>query len=113
MIDDRFSKLSKAALLEECRRLDRLINTPELASFDRAVPLEAAHQIERWGREHDAGKSPADWFWLLGWLASKAVHAAIAGKREKALHHVITTAAACRNWHRQLLGFEMPKGGKS
>jgi hypothetical protein len=45
---------------------------------------------------------------LLGWLGGTAVHAAITGNTEKALHHVITTAAACLNWHAQLSG--APRG---
>src|SRR4051812_35584449 len=41
-----------------------IINTPETADFMAGVPLEAAHQRERWKSEHDAGKTPFDWFWL-------------------------------------------------
>jgi len=33
-------------------------------------------------------------FWLIGYLAGKAL-----SKPEKQLHHIITTAAACLNWH--------------
>ena len=66
--------------------------------------LEAAHQIERWGAQHDAGKTPLDWFWLIGYLAQKAATAAIAGNIEKAHHHTISTAAAMLNWYRSLTG---------
>ena len=76
-----------------------LINTPELEDFDRAVPLEAAHQVLRWGIEHDKGKEPMDWFWLIGYLTGKALAAILKGDTAKAKHHVITTAAALRNWH--------------
>lgn len=46
----------------------------------------------------------ADWFWLLGYLGGKALHAHGAGNAEKAEHHIITTAAACANWHRAVFG---------
>lgn len=79
--------------------LERLLNTPEVENFDRAIPLEAGHQVERWGAKVDAGKSPADWFWLVGYLAGKALAAHLAGNTEKAKHHCISTAAVLRNWH--------------
>lgn len=81
-----------------------IINSPETADFMAAVPLEAAHQRERWGVEHDAGKQPEDWFWLIGYLAGKALHAAKTGDENKALHHTISTAAALANWHAALAG---------
>jgi hypothetical protein len=74
--------------------LEELINTPHTAEFLEAVKLEAVHQRERWGSEHDYGKTDADWFWLVGYLTGKAIH-----KPEKQLHHIITTAAALLNWH--------------
>ncbi|HYD87130.1 MAG TPA: hypothetical protein VEA80_06635 [Vitreimonas sp.] len=80
------------------------LNAPELRDFSRAVVLEAAHQRARWGSAHDAGKTPADWFWLIGYLAGKALHAADAGNSEKALHHTISSAAALANWHAAILG---------
>lgn len=83
----------------EFARLTLLLNTPETEDFDKAVPLESAHQIERWTAEHDAGKSPEDWFWLVGYLAGKALSAGKSGDETKALHHCISTAAALRNWH--------------
>lgn len=81
-----------------------IINTPETADFMAGVPLEAAHQRERWGADHDAGKSPFDWFWLIGYLAQKAADAALRGDDEKAMHHTISTAAALANWHAALSG---------
>jgi hypothetical protein len=92
------------ALKERNAALDALLNTPELVDFAKAVHLEAAHQIQRWGSDHDAGKEPEDWFWLVGYLAGKALHAIKSGNAEKALHHLITTAAALNNWHAQVLG---------
>ena len=90
------------AAIEEARR--QLLNTPELRNFSEGVTLEALHQRERWGTEHDAGKTPADWFWLVGYLAGKALHAQTSGNTEKALHHTISTAAALANWHAAISG---------
>ena len=81
-----------------------IINTPETADFMAGVPLEAAHQRERWGSAHDAGKTPLDWFWLIGYLAQKAADAAVHGDHDKAKHHCISTAAALANWHASLNG---------
>jgi hypothetical protein len=89
---------------DEVQRLRAIVNTPETADFMKGVPLEAAHQRERWGANHDAGKAPLDWFWLIGYLAQKAATSAIAGDVEKAKHHTISTAAALSNWHLQLAG---------
>jgi hypothetical protein len=77
---------------------------PEVGDFVEAVQREAAHQRIRWGSYHDAGKTPADWFWLVGYLAGKALHALNEGRVEKGLHHVITTAAVLANWHAAVLG---------
>jgi hypothetical protein len=82
------------------------INIPHTADFMEAVRLEAAHQIGRWGTDHDKGKEPTDWLWLIGYLAGKATNAAIAGDIEKAKHHTISTAAVMLNWHRHLNGDE-------
>lgn len=79
---------------------DALLNTPELHDFSKAVVLEAAHQRERWGDQHDERKTPEDWLWALSYLATKAVQAIRYGDNEKYLHHIITTAAMCANWHR-------------
>lgn len=86
-------------LRDTVERLERLLNTPEVEDFDKAVPLEAAHQQLRWGAEHDSGKNPEDWFWLVGYLAGKALASFKAGNFEKAKHHTISTSAALRNWH--------------
>ena len=91
----------EAALIEARKQL---INTPELKNFSDGVTLEALHQRERWGNSHDVGKTPADWFWLVGYLAGKALHAQTSGNKEKALHHTISTAAALANWHASISG---------
>jgi hypothetical protein len=85
-------------LAEKAAKYDA-INTPEIHNFMVAIEREALHQRERWNAEHDAGKTDQDWFWLIGYLAGKALH-----KPEKRLHHIITTAAACLNWHAHALG---------
>lgn len=99
------------SLLDECEkaeseraRLNLIVNSPQSDDFLRAVSTEAEHQRQRWGSEHDSGKQPADWFWLVGYLAGKALHAHAAGDAVKAEHHVITTAAALANWHRAMFG---------
>lgn len=98
------SETEVAALRERIRELEALINTPQTRDWVWAVQLEAAHQIERWGVEQDAGKTPFDWFWLIGYLAQKAAGSAVAGDIEKAKHHTISTGAAMLNWHRNLTG---------
>jgi len=89
---------------EELDRLNKLINSPETEDFFRGIELEAAHQRSRWPSKQDAGKTHADWFWLVGYLAGKCLHAAIGGDQHKALHHTISTAAALANWHRAIKG---------
>jgi len=83
-----------------------VVNTPETADFMAGVPLEAAHQRDRWGSSHDAGKSPFDWFWLIGYLAQKAADAHVRGDAAKAQHHTISTAAALANWHAAIAGVD-------
>lgn len=82
--------------------IEALINHPHNDDWFEGTRIEAAHQVERWGAAHDAGKAPLDWFWLVGFLAQKAATAAIDGAVDKARHHTISTAAALLNWHRHL-----------
>ena len=84
-------------------RLRELLDTPLYEDFSEAVKREAAHQANRWGTKHDARKEPADWFWLIGYLAGKCLAACIAGNTDKALHHTISTAAVLCNWHKHIL----------
>lgn len=88
--------------LEAGALLDSLVNSPQTDDFLFSVRLEQAHQVEKWGEAHDRGKSSENWFWLVGYLAGKCLRAAITGDRTKALHHTISTAAACANWHRAI-----------
>lgn len=96
-LEETRDKLYRATT--ELRELRALLDTPETEDFDKAVPLEAAHQVKRWSAENDAGKNPQDWFWLVGYLAGKALRSHVDGNQEKAKHHCISTAAALRNWH--------------
>jgi len=96
---DRFTGIGIDEVVAEARRLDALVNSPSTSNFLESVRTEIAHQIERWSTAHDRGKAPADWFWLVGYLAGKALAAHVNGDSEKALHHTISTAAALANWH--------------
>lgn len=80
------------------------LNAPELLAFRDAVVQEAAHQRERWGTAHDGGKQPEDWMWLVAYLSTKATQAYRYGDQAKYLHHIITCAAACANWHASATG---------
>lgn len=91
------------ALTAERDDLKAKLNTPEIHDFAEAVVLEAAHQRERWAADHDAGKTDADWFWLIGYLAGKALHNPN-GDHDKRLHRIITIAAAACNWHAAVSG---------
>jgi hypothetical protein len=101
---------SRRAAEEERDRIKALINSPQTANFLEAVQAEAAHQIERWGSAHDRGKSAENWFWLIGYLAGKALRAVIEGDRDKALHHTISSAAALANWHQAISAAETGRG---
>lgn len=104
----REAKAAVAALQPQADAIallrEQIINTPETADFMAGVPIEAAHQRARWGSDHDAGKTPFDWFWLIGYLSQKAAAAQIEGDDEKARHHTISTAAALANWHAAISG---------
>ena len=119
----------------ELRRQHALLNTPELLSFRDGVVLEAAHQREKFGHgAGDEGKTPTDWFWLIGYLSGRALFhhneaerlthllptaglqfsnlkLQIDYHREKSVHHTITCAAACANWHAAVLGLTNMRPG--
>jgi len=88
----------------EVERLSGLLNNPYNHDFLIGAVIEAGHQIERWGAAHDRGKEAADWYWLVGYLAGKALAAQLKGDTDKALHHTISTAAALANWHNSITG---------
>lgn len=104
------SDMALAALLGETQRLDHLLNTPQTVDFSEAVKAEAAHQRQRWGDAHDRSKSAENWYWLVGYLAGKALRSAISGDKEKALHHTISSAAALYNWHAAIIADESGAG---
>lgn len=79
------------------------LGIPEIEDFFEAAKKEAAYQRKHWGSDHDAGKTEADWLWLIGYLAGKALHNP-GGNRAKKLHRIITVAAAACNWHAATLG---------
>ena len=87
---------------DELERLDDLLNNPSIEDFLESVRLEAGHQQERWGQEHDDQKSPSDWRRLLDYLTGKAAAAQQEGNRDKALHHTISSAAALSQWHKRI-----------
>jgi len=97
------SEDERERLSSRVRELLATINAPEIIHFAHAVEIEAAHQRERWGSDHDVGKTDADWLWLIGFLASKALHNP-GGSEEKRLHRIVTVAAAACNWHASRLG---------
>lgn len=81
-----------------------LLDTPVSNDFLLGVKAEALHQRKRWGTEHDAGKEPQDWYWLLGYLSGKALAAAVKGDKDKGLHHTISSGAVLLNWHAHVTG---------
>ncbi len=93
-----------SAIAAERDRLLALVNSPKIDDFFEAVRVESAHQVERWGVEHDAGKRPEDWVTLVTYLMGKAAKAHFDGNRDKLTHHVITLAAVALNWHRNITG---------
>lgn len=97
-------RAERDALQSELTKVRELLNTPHTDDWFEGVRLEAGYQIQRWGAEHDSGKAPADWFWLIGYLAQKAMTAHMSGDENKARHHTISTGAAMLNWFRAIVG---------
>jgi len=48
-----------------CEPCKKELGAPEIDDFFEAVKKEAAYQRERWGADHDGGKTDPDWFWLI------------------------------------------------
>ena len=90
----------------ENARLIEAMDTPEQEDFLTAAVTEAKYQRATWSEE-DAQKTDSDWFWLIGYLVSKAMHD-VRGKR---IHHLTAAGAALANWHVQAKarGEEMPE----
>jgi hypothetical protein len=92
-----------AARDREIAELKAIVNAPDPSDFLKATETEMRYQRVRWGAEGDAGKTDADWFWLIGYLAGKALHNP-GNNHEKRLHRITTIAAAAGNWHAAELG---------
>lgn len=95
----RIKALCRHDLEVEAMEAFDLLNNPIVMDFLDGTRAEVAHQIQRWGTVGDRAKAPADWFWLVGYLAGKALAAHVKGDTNKALHHTISSAAALANWH--------------
>ena len=83
---------------DRIKQLEKILNTPVTEDFWEGLKSEAAHQTYHRSRQ-DEEKEPQDWFWVIGYLAGKALAAHLAGDKEKALHHTISTAAVLSHWH--------------
>lgn len=90
--------------LDRIAYLEGKLNSPEIEDFLEGVQREAAHQREKWGMIHDSKKTPEDWLWLIAYVATKASQAAKYQDQKRYLHHIITTAACCLNWHARANG---------
>ncbi len=103
----------RAMVTDDRNRLLALINSPVTEDFLKGVRNEVAHQVIRW--PGDAAKTHVDWLGVVAWLSGKAARAMERGDRDKALHHTISTAAVCCNWHAhlsaQLAGESEPENG--
>lgn len=79
-------------------------DNPIIHNFVEGLVAEKAHQTKRWGTVHDRNKPHMEWFWLIGYLAGKGLSAALKGDYDKAMHHCISTAAVCAQWHDAING---------
>lgn len=95
----RIYALSRSDLEMEAMVAYDLLNHPEIDDFLLGVQTEQAHQRQRWGPPQDREKSAEHWFWLVGYLAGKALRSAMTGDLDKARHHCISAAAALSHWH--------------
>src|SRR5258708_4428357 len=83
--------LSLAELLAVCanealEKYKASLDHPELEDFAKGVVIEAQHQRQRWGDDHDTTKEPEEWFWLIGYLAGKGLRSQRDGDMEKFKH---------------------------
>ncbi|MBU9566273.1 hypothetical protein [Burkholderia multivorans] len=86
------------ALQAEVDRLNAIIHQPMNDAFVHGVAIEMEHQRTLHDAD-DAMKSPQAWYWTVGYLAGKALFAAMTNDKTKVQHHLITTAALCGRWH--------------
>lgn len=78
--------------------IETAVNAPFLAGLN----VEEQYQQLIWGTPHDREKTPHAWYWLLAYLAGKAVTAQQTGDFEKAMHHTISSAAMLSQWHQAI-----------
>jgi len=86
---------------EALREFDLIASQPITKDFLDGVTAEATFQRAKFAKD-DVSKQPQDWFWLVGYLGGKALRGHLEKDRLKALHHTISVAAACANWHEQI-----------
>jgi hypothetical protein len=91
---------------QELEEIKKLLDTPDQENFLAAAVAEAKYQRLTWHKT-DEEKTDSDWFWLIGYLTSKAMHD-VRGKR---VHHLTAAAAAMANWHAAAIarGENMPE----
>lgn len=87
-------------LVYELHELYASMNSPVTENFIQGMQVEIEHQRKRW-KQTDPQKTDADWFWLIGYLAGKALLNP-GGDLDKKKHRVITVAAAAANWFSSL-----------
>lgn len=85
----------------------RALHTPEVHDFLAGITREAIYQRRKWSGNGDAGKTDADWLWLIGYLSTKALlnpHKPDTHDVDARAHRIITVAAAALNWHAATIG---------
>ncbi|MFM0270150.1 hypothetical protein PQQ59_06165 [Paraburkholderia aspalathi] len=107
LCDEAQPAQSEPALQAEIDRLNAIIHTPESDEFLKGAAIEAEYQRELHGVDaSDARFDWHQWYWVVGYLAGKALAACKSGEGngEKAKHHLVTSAALLMNWHNVLTG---------
>ena len=87
---------------EKLKKLEDLINSPELEDFLEGVKLESTHQTLKWGNNNEKMKYPHDFSNVLTYLHGKLIKAVFDNDLEKYKHHLITISAVCYNAHKQI-----------
>lgn len=92
--------------IEDAPRLREIIHRPESDDFLKGVSIEAEFQRQKHGVDNlmQPTRDWHQWFWVSGYLLGKALSACLRGDREKAKHHLVTTAALLANWHNVFTG---------
>ncbi len=95
-------KFERLSMCNELERLEALLNVPEIVDFLDGVKIEAAHQRERWGEQHDFQKHPGDWTLLFARQIGKMSDDVFRNDYNKYRHHLITLSAIAFNCHRSM-----------